>query len=88
MTFRPEAVPDFLSIFDESKALIRAFDGCQHLELLRGKEDPRMIFTFSQWESEQALDRYRQSELFKTTWNRTKALFAEKADAWSVELAG
>ncbi|MBL7795100.1 MAG: antibiotic biosynthesis monooxygenase, partial [Saprospiraceae bacterium] len=36
------------------------------------------------WDDEAALERYRESELFQATWERTKALFAEKAEAWSV----
>lgn len=88
MTFRENAVPDFLAIFEESKTKIRRFEGCRHLELLRGIDEPNVLFTLSFWEDSQALERYRQSELFKTTWKKTKALFAAKADAWSVEEAG
>ena len=87
MTFRPEAVPAFLAIFEESKALIRAFEGCQHLELLRDTGQPNILFTLSHWQSGAALDAYRQSDLFLATWKKTKVLFAEKAEAWSVEIA-
>ncbi len=83
MTFREEAVPEFLAIFEESKALIRAFEGCRHVELLRDAERPNVLFTLSHWDDEQALARYRRSELFKKTWERTKALFEERAEAWS-----
>jgi len=86
MTFREAAVPDFLAIFEESKPKIRAFEGCHHLELLRDLQRPNVLFTFSFWENEEALGRYRQSELFKTTWKKTKALFSERAEAWSVEV--
>ncbi len=87
MTFRAEAVPEFLAIFEESKLKIRAFNGCQHLELLRDTSQPNTLFTLSHWQSEAALDAYRQSDLFISTWKRTKLLFAEKAEAWSVEIA-
>ncbi len=86
MTFREEAVPGFLEIFEESKGKIRAFEGCHHLELLRGVDQPNVLFTFSFWEGEKALDQYRQSALFKNTWKKTKALFAERAEAWSVRV--
>ncbi|MCB0522749.1 MAG: antibiotic biosynthesis monooxygenase [Lewinellaceae bacterium] len=85
MTFREEAVPEFLAIFEESKNKIKAFKGCQHLELLQGTSQPYLLFTLSYWENEDALDAYRQSDLFKATWKKTKALFAQKAEAWSVE---
>ena len=85
MTFRPEAVPAFLELFDERKELIRHFEGCSHLELWREGGKDNVFFTYSHWVAEAALDHYRFSEFFKDTWGRTKALFAEKAQAWSVE---
>lgn len=85
MTFRPEATEAFLQLFEERKALIRHFEGCHHLELWRQAGRSDVFFTYSHWESEAHLDHYRFSELFKDTWARTKALFAEKAEAWSVE---
>ncbi len=88
LTFRAELVPDFMAIFEESKGKIRAFDGNLHLELLRGLAQPNVLFTLSFWEDESALERYRQSELFRATWAKTKALFAEKPDAWTVEVVG
>ena len=86
LTFRAELVPDFMAIFEESKDKIRAFDGNLHLELLRDLAQPNVMFTLSFWEDEAALERYRQSELFRATWAKTKALFAEKPDAWTVEV--
>jgi heme-degrading monooxygenase HmoA len=55
--------------------------------LLRFTDDPRVLFTLSIWENPEALEAYRRSELFQNTWAKTKALFAEKAEAWSVEVA-
>jgi quinol monooxygenase YgiN len=85
MVFLPEHVPAFVQLFDERKETIRNFKGCRHLELWResGKED--VYFTYSHWENEHALDHYRFSAFFKETWGLTKALFAQKAEAWSVE---
>jgi len=87
MTFREEEVPAFLAIFEEVNPKIRALDGCLHLELLQDVANPAVLFTFSFWENETALDAYRQSELFRATWKRTKVLFAAKAEAWSVRVA-
>ena len=87
LTFRPEAVEAFLSeVFEQSKGSIRAFPGCRHMELLQQQGQPHILFTLSIWESEAALEAYRQSELFRSTWARTKAGFAEKAEAWTVEV--
>ena len=85
MTFIPEKVNDFKIIFDESKQLIRDFEGCSHLELLSDINDPNVFFTYSYWESEEALNNYRSSELFGGVWVKTKVLFSAKTEAWSVE---
>ena len=88
MTFRPEAVDSFLQdVFEHSKARIRTFPGCRHMELLQAAAQPNVLFTLSIWDGEEDLERYRQSELFQTTWAKTKALFAEKAEAWTVVVA-
>ncbi len=84
MTFEPENVDTFLSLFEERKQLIRHFEGCKHLELWQGANASNIFFTYSMWDSEEHLNHYRFSELFKDTWTRTKALFADKPQAWSV----
>lgn len=84
MTFRPEEVETFRTLFAAKKQLIRGFAGCAHLELWQDAQDAAIFFTYSHWESEEALNRYRFSELFKEVWSDTKALFAAKAEAWSV----
>ncbi len=84
MTFRPDGVAPFLDLFAASRPLIRAFPGCRHLELWRDADQPEVFCTYSHWESEAALEAYRQSELFRSTWARTKPLFAAKAQAFSV----
>ncbi len=83
MTFLPEKTEDFLAIFNTSKNKIRNFDGCLHLELWQDADNPNVFTTHSHWENAEALENYRQSELFKTTWANTKVLFAEKPQAWS-----
>jgi len=85
MTFREEAIPEFMEIFNNSKARIRAFEGCNYLELLKDQSAPRILFTYSYWEDQASLERYRQSDLFKETWADTKKLFAAKPEAWSLE---
>jgi quinol monooxygenase YgiN len=87
MEFREEAVEEFIDVvFEQSKAAIRAFPGCRHMELLRHTRQPNLLFTLSWWDDAEALERYRQSELFQRTWARTKALFAAPAQAWSAEV--
>ena len=86
LTFRPEAVDTFLHlVFEPSKTLIRNVPGCRHMELLQSTGQSNVLFTFSLWDDAAALEAYRQSDLFRTTWAKTRALFAEKAEAWSLE---
>ncbi len=84
MTFREDACEAFLEMFHGVKQRIRAFEGCQHLELLRDTQHPHIMMTYSHWESEKALELYRNSELFQQTWKQTKTYFAAKPEAWSM----
>ena len=87
MTFRNETVQTFITeVFEQSKTRIRAFEGCRHMELVRHKTSPNLLITLSIWDDEAALENYRASALFADTWAKTKALFAEKAEAWTVEV--
>ncbi len=83
LTFQSDKTDDFLSIFEDSKLLIRQREGCQHLELLRDATTPHVFFTLSFWDNEASLNAYRNSELFKTTWAKTKPLFSDKPQAWT-----
>jgi quinol monooxygenase YgiN len=85
MEFHPEKLSDFMSVFNESCELIRNFPGCSRLELLQDRLHNNILFTYSWWESENHLNIYRHSELFKGTWARTKIHFSAKPEAWSVE---
>ena len=83
LTFQSDKTDDFLTIFENSKHFILQSKGCQHLELLRDSESPNVFFTLSFWNDEAALNAYRDSELFKLTWAKTKILFSERAQAWT-----
>ena len=85
MTFREDALRDFLTLFEKSAPLIRRFPGCLSLELLRDRRDARHLATLSRWTSPEALEAYRHSDLFRETWAKTKPLFAEKAQAVSFD---
>ncbi|OOG75247.1 putative quinol monooxygenase [Algoriphagus sp. A40] len=83
MTFRPDEVEAFLENFEANKNLIRNFPGCSHLELWQDHSEKNIFTTYSHWENEEALNQYRDSELFKSVWSFTKALFSEKPIAFS-----
>ncbi|MCF8452822.1 MAG: antibiotic biosynthesis monooxygenase [Pedobacter sp.] len=84
MTFKPESVQGFKEIFYASQKLIREFEGCNRVDLMRDLNDECVFFTLSYWDSEEDLNSYRQSYLFKNTWSKVKPLFSEKAEAWSL----
>ncbi|WP_057939301.1 putative quinol monooxygenase [Algoriphagus resistens] len=83
MTFRPEGVEGFLENFHANKKSIRNFPGCHHLELWQDENDKNIFMTHSHWKSEEVLNQYRDSKLFKSIWSFTKALFSEKPQAFS-----
>lgn len=84
MTFREDEIQSFEQIFAESAALIESFEGCGEVKLMRDISHNNVFFTLSKWQTEEHLQIYRSSILFKTTWARVKPLFSEKAEAWSL----
>jgi len=85
MHFNESDIEKFLKNFNENKEKIRNFDGCKFLELYRDKNETNIFFTYSYWNAEADLEAYRQSDLFKNVWNKTKPLFSAKPEAWSVD---
>ena len=84
LTFKENGAEEFLRLFNERKKEIRHYAGCLHLEVWREEGKPHVIFTYSHWESEEALNNYRYSDFLRDTWSQAKPHFAEKAQAWSV----
>lgn len=84
LSFNESQVSDFLIVFNDSKAKIAAFEGCHGLTLLQDAQHKNVFYTYSLWENEDCLNKYRYSELFKSTWTKTKALFNDKPVAYSL----
>lgn len=85
MSFHETNIEAFIENFNANKNHIRNFEGCSFLELYRDRQNPHIFFTYSFWESESDLESYRNSELFKVVWSKTKPLFNAKPEAWSVD---
>ena len=85
MRFQEDKIEAFLANFNQVKEKIRGFEGNQFLELYQDKNDPRIFFTYSYWQTEENLENYRNSVLFKEVWSYTKKLFSDKPEAWSVD---
>ncbi|MGX1930480.1 putative quinol monooxygenase [Flagellimonas sp. 2504JD4-2] len=85
LTIKPENIPSFERIFETSKSGITGFEGCNSVELYQDLKNPSIFFTYSLWDNESDLENYRTSDFFKEVWSKTKQLFAEKPEAWSVK---
>ena len=85
MSFEPSRIEEFLTNFETVKQKIRNFEGCQFLELYRDQNNTNIFFTYSYWSSEDYLNNYRHSDLFKGVWTNTKPMFNAKPEAWSVD---
>ncbi|MBM3453074.1 MAG: antibiotic biosynthesis monooxygenase [Bacteroidetes bacterium] len=85
MEFQPQKVADFLYFFDRVKNEIATFDGCLGMKLMQDQSNPSIIFTYSHWEEQEALNKYRESELFGKVWPNVKPWFAKKPEAWSLD---
>ncbi len=86
MSFELEKVEKFKSIYELNWHKIKGFEGCLHVELLQDRSSPSIFFTYSNWESENHLNNYRDSILFKTVWASTKVLFNQKPEAWTLNV--
>lgn len=85
MGFYKQNIEVFLKHFDDNKTKIRGFKGCSLVELYRDKKDPSIFFTYSYWDTEEDLERYRNSDVFNKVWSKTKPLFNMTPEAWSVD---
>jgi len=83
MTFKPECIEEFKATFERSKPQILTFAGCSDVWLLQDEHDPKVMMTYSIWDTEESLNTYRESEFFRNTWKHTKPLFADKPEARS-----
>ncbi|KXX72291.1 putative quinol monooxygenase [Flammeovirga sp. SJP92] len=88
MSFKQECVEEFQNMFLEIRETIESFEGCQSVELLQDATIQCQFMTFSIWENEKALEAYRQSDFFQTTWKKTKLMFNDKPKAFSMYKTG
>lgn len=88
MTFHEKYSEQFELLFAAVKSDIASFEGCQQVELLAEstKDSKAIYFTRSIWNKESNLESYRSSDLFARTWKSTKALFADRPQAWTTQL--
>ena len=85
MSFKPENIEEFKTLFNSKKEMIAAVEGCSHVELLQDANNDNVFFTYSLWKDVSYIEAYRQSELFISVWAKTKVLFNDKPQAWSLK---
>ena len=85
--FEKEKTEEFLTFFETIKHKVNNFEGCQGMKLLQDINTPEIIMTYSHWDNEEALEKYRTSETFGTIWPKIKPWFTDKPQAWSVNTA-
>jgi quinol monooxygenase YgiN len=83
LQFRETEIATFIRIFNENKLNVSNFNGCLGMRLLNDLQNPPIFYTYSQWESEDALNNYRKSTIFNTVWISIKPLFELPAEACS-----
>jgi len=84
MKFREEEVDNFLNAFKSVEHHIRNFNGCKGLQLLQQTDDPLPFSLIACGIQKKAYITTVFSELFKNTWAKTRILFADKPEAWSL----
>ncbi|NOT37569.1 MAG: antibiotic biosynthesis monooxygenase [Saprospiraceae bacterium] len=81
MKFKEEHSSRFIEIYKTVKPFILKCKGCIAVNLLIDVNDSRVMSTISEWETENDLNQYRDSELFGITWSEVKQLFEDKPQA-------
>ncbi|AZQ61568.1 antibiotic biosynthesis monooxygenase [Flammeovirga pectinis] len=84
MSFQEDKIEDFKEMFTTIQSTIEAFEGCHSVILLQDKDGVNKFMTFSIWDDEEALNNYRGSDFFKQTWVKTKKMFNDKPEAFSM----
>jgi len=82
--FQDDKIAEFLTFFETIKHEVNSFPGCHGMKLLRDINTQTVVMTYSHWENEEALNKYRISETFGLVWPIIKPWFTEKPEAWSV----
>lgn len=84
LEFEEDKIQDFLDFFDTIKHVVNEFPGCFGMKLYQDIDRPNIVMTYSHWDQEDSLNKYRNSEQFGQIWPTIKPWFKEKPQAWSV----
>lgn len=84
--FETNKIDSFLELFEDVVAKVNNQPGCIEMYMTQDLQNPAIFITHSKWETEHDLNKYRNSDLFKTIWPTIKPWFENKAEAWSMQL--
>jgi len=86
LTIKEGEKESYIATFHKNKKTIVGFEGCSHVESWQAVYPKNVFFTYSFWDSDEALNNYRNSDFFKKVWTNLKPKFSAKAEAWSVNV--
>lgn len=85
LTMQTENIEKFKTYFPTVSDTIRHQEGCNLLQAWQDINHPEIFFTYSLWNGEEDLNRYRDSAFFLHFWKTVKPWFAAKAEVWSFD---
>ena len=85
LSIESHKIEEFIKIFESKKSNISNFAGCTKLNLLYDPVRPNILYTISEWKTENHLQEYLDSGFFDDTWATVKKLFVDKPEAWSLK---
>lgn len=77
-----KAFSEFMKQFKDE--LISA-DGCRHFDVLRDKNDDLNLFMFMIWDSDEKLEKFRNSDLNKLLIKKIDSFSKGEPSSWTVE---
>lgn len=86
LVFDDKSLSSALELIACASSVVRDTKGCVYMQAHRVNNDPYTVFTYSLWEADEYLEAYRNTDYFKAFWKKLKPLFAERAEAWSLDL--
>lgn len=76
---------DFMEYMNEVIPEFSAMEGCQQVEVLRGKINEHIFFIYTIWKNNTALNKFRHSEFNQVFWNKLMEMSESRPQVWSVE---
>ncbi len=76
LTFKHDFIESFLELYKSHHDLLVKQAGFHSVILINDLDQPNVFLTLSLWRSKDHLERYRQSEVFSSTWSKIKPWFA------------